>query len=152
MDLTDVKIINCLIYNARMSSSEIAVKVNLSVSAVIERIKKLEAKGIIEQYTLILNNASMGKDITAMMFVDMENPRFNTFFEEMVKVNPNIVECHYMAGDYDFLIKICTANTLSLEKVLNDIKLVQGISKTRTIIILSTIKEQYTTPIMLPKS
>lgn len=151
MDSTDIKIINCLSNNARMNSSDIAEKVSLSVSAVIERIKKLEAAGVIKKYTVILDNSSLGKDVSAMMFVNMENPRFNVSFETMVKGHSQITECHYMAGDYDYLLKIVTTNTSSLERVLNDIKGVQGVSKTRTIIILSTIKQEYTTPLNVPK-
>jgi len=147
MDSTDIKIINCLSNNARMNSSDIAEKVSLSVSAVIERIKKLENSGVIKKYTLILDNSALGKDVSAMMFVNMENPRFNAGFETMVKAHSQITECNYMAGDYDYLLKIITTNTSSLERVLNDIKGVQGVSKTRTMIILSTIKQEYTNPL-----
>jgi Lrp/AsnC family leucine-responsive transcriptional regulator len=151
MDGTDIKIINCLSVNSRINASDIAEKVNLSVSAVIERIKKLEASGVIKKYTVILDNASLGKDISAMMFVNMENPRFNGGFENMVKTHSQITECNYMAGDYDYLIKIVTANTSSLERVLNDIKCVPGVSKTRTSIVLSSIKQEYSTPLPAPK-
>lgn len=151
MDSTDIKIINCLSGNSRINASDIALKVNLSVSAVIERIKKLESTGIIKKYTVILDNAALGKDIFAMMFVNMENPRFNSGFEAMVKAHSQITECYYMAGDYDYMIKIVTTNTNSLERVLNDIKCVQGVSKTRTSIVLSNIKQEYTTPLPVPK-
>jgi len=145
LDSTDIKILNCLSNNARMNSSEIAERVNLSVSAVIERIKKLESGGVIKKYTVILDNAALGKDVSAMMFVSMENPKFNTGFENMVKAHTQITECHYLAGDFDYLLKIVTTNTSALERVLNDIKGVAGVSKTRTMIILSDIKQEYTT-------
>lgn len=141
MDVTDIKILSCLSNNSRMNASEIASKVSLSVSAVIERIKKLETNGVIKKYTLILDNSALGKDVSAMMFVNMENPRYNASFENMVKTHSHITECYYIAGDYDYLLKIITTNTSSLEKVLNDIKGVLGVSKTRTMIILSTIKQ-----------
>lgn len=151
MDSTDIKILNCLAINARMNSSDIAEKVSLSVSAVIERIKKLENNGVIKKYTVILDNTTLGKDVSAMMFVNMENPRFNAGFENMVKAHTQITECHYLAGDYDYLIKIVTTNTGALERVLNDIKGVAGVSKTRTMIVLSGIKQEYTTQLGVVK-
>lgn len=151
MDIIDVKIINYLMENSRMNSSDISEKIKLSVSAVIERIKKLENSGIIKQYSLILNNNALGKDIAALISVSLDNPRFNQSFEEMIRQNSHIVEAHYIAGDYDYSLKIVTSNTKSLEKVLNDIKSINGVSKTRTMIIFSTIKEAHSSPIRLQK-
>lgn len=151
MDAIDVKIINYLIENSRVNSSEISEKIKLSVSAVIERIKKLENSGIIKQYSLILNNSALGKDVSALISVSLDNPRYNNDFEEMIRQNSHIVEAHYIAGDYDYSLKIVTANTKSLEKVLNDIKSVPGVSKTRTMIVFSTIKEAHSSAIKLPK-
>jgi DNA-binding Lrp family transcriptional regulator len=81
-----------------MNSSEIAERVNLSVSAVIERIKKLESGGVIKKYTVILDNAALGKDVSAMMFVSMENPKFNTGFENMVKAHTQITDAIISRG------------------------------------------------------
>ncbi|MBR5738798.1 MAG: winged helix-turn-helix transcriptional regulator, partial [Lachnospiraceae bacterium] len=65
MDQTDLKIINALSDNARVSASELSEKVNLSVSAVIERIRKLENAGVIKKYTTILDVQKLGLDVTA---------------------------------------------------------------------------------------
>lgn len=151
MDNIDVRIINCLTENSRMNASDISEKVKLSVSAVIERIKKLESSGIIKQYSLILDNTALGKDISALISVSLDHPRYNPVFEEMVKNNNHIVEAHYIAGDYDYFLKIVTNNTKTLEKVLNEIKSISGVSKTRTMIIFSTIKEAHSSPIKLIK-
>ncbi|HKL94279.1 MAG TPA: Lrp/AsnC family transcriptional regulator [Clostridia bacterium] len=152
MDLIDTKIINCLSENSRINASEIAEKVKLSVSAVIERIKKLETNGTIKQYTLILNNDMIGRDVSAMISVNLDHPRFNQSFEAEVKSHAHITECYYMAGDYDYMLKVVTHNTKSLERVLNDIKSVQGVSKTRTMIVLSSVKEIFTPPLKVTKS
>lgn len=150
MDLIDTKIINCLSENSRINASEIAEKVKLSVSAVIERIKKLEGSAI-KQYTVILNNDKIGKDVAAMISVNLDHPRFNQSFEDEVKSHAHITECYYMAGDYDYMLKVVTHNTKSLERVLNDIKSVPGVAKTRTMIVLSTVKEIYTPPLKVAK-
>lgn len=151
MDNIDVRIINCLTENSRMNASDISEKVKLSVSAVIERIKKLESSGIIKQYSLILDNTALGKDISALISVSLDHPRYNAVFEEMIKNNNHIVEAHYIAGDYDYFLKIVTNNTKTLEKVLNEIKSISGVNKTRTMIIFSTIKEAHSSPIKLIK-
>lgn len=147
MDTTDVKIINLLSENSRMNASEISDKIKLSVSAVIERMKKLESNGIIKKYTVVLDDAAMGKDVSALMSVSLDNPGYNAEFESKVLSNPHITECHYMAGDFDYMLKIVTLNTKSLERVLNEIKCVPGVAKTKTMIVLSTVKYSLSAPL-----
>ena len=101
MDKIDVKIIECLKKNARENASVIGSQVNMSVSAVIERIKKLEANGIIKQYTVVLDSKKLGMDITAFISVSMEHPKYNNNFNEFVKTHKQITECHYITGDFD---------------------------------------------------
>ena len=74
LDSVDYAILGCLKENARMSASEIGKKINLSVSAVIERIKKLEKNQIIQGYTVSLNQSKMGNSLVAIMEVSLEHP------------------------------------------------------------------------------
>lgn len=143
MDKIDLKIIDCLRENARESASVIGAKVNMSVSAVIERIKKLESCGVIKKYTVILDAKKMGKDITAFISVSMEHPKHNETFTNFVKSHNRIIECHYITGDFDFLLKIVAESTGELETLLNAIKCVGGVSITKTLVVLSTVKEYY---------
>lgn len=143
MDSVDKKIIECLKANSRENASVIGGKVNMSVSAVIERIKKLEASGIIKQYTLVLDKEKLGLDLTAFISVSMEHPKFNDGFLSFVMDNPQIVECHYITGDFDFLLKICTTSGKGLEKLVNEVKSVKGVSLTKTLVVLSTNKEDH---------
>lgn len=143
MDNIDIKIIKLLQKNARITASEISGEINLSVPAVSDRLKKLEASGIIQQYTAIVNPKHLKKDLTAIMFISLERPKFTERFVEFVKDQEEILECHYLAGDFDYALKILTENTSTLEALLNRIKSVQGIQKTRTIVVLSTIKHNY---------
>lgn len=141
MDETDRKILRCLRENARMSASAIGARVNLSVSAVIERIKKMEGNGIIRQYTALLDPACVGRDICAYISISLEHPKYIEDFSESVRQNPQIDECHYVTGDFDFLVKVATDSTRSLEAVLGEIKGIQGVSLTRTLVVLSTVKQ-----------
>lgn len=142
MDITDIKILEFLRENSRMNASLIGEKINLSVSAVIERIKKLEASGIIKQYTTILDTKLLGKDTTAFISVRLETPKCNERFIDIVTKHPEIVECHYLTGDFDYLLKVITASTESLGLVLNQIKSIDGVLLTKTVVVLSTVKNE----------
>ena len=144
MDNTDINIINALSENARVSASVLSEKVHLSVSAVIERIKKLESSGVIKQYTTILDEQKLGLDVTAFICVIMDHPRFNEQFMQFAKKKSSIVECNYVTGDYDYLIKIRTDSTRSLERLLDEVKSVPGVGRTKTLLVLSTSKQVHT--------
>lgn len=151
MDNIDYKILQCLTKNARANASDIARKVKLSTSAVIERIKKLEASGTIKGYTAIIDHQKLNKDVTAVMSVVIEHPKFNDSFVQATVSNPHITECLYIAGDFDYLLKVITDNTKMLENVLNDVKSIPGVSKTKTNIVLSSQKNEYNVPIKVRK-
>lgn len=140
MDIIDYRILTCLKENSRENATNIGAKINLSTSAVIERIKKLEASGLIEGYTTIINQGALGREITAFIYVSLEHPKYNENFIRAVKENYSIAECHYIAGDFDFILKVITQTGKSLEGVLNDIKAIGGVSLTRTSVVLSTNK------------
>lgn len=143
MDNIDIRIIKLLQKNARITVSEISSEINLSVSAVSDRLKKLEYTGIIQQYTAILDARLLRKSLTAIMFISLERPKYTEKFVEFVKGEDEILECHYLAGDYDYALKILTESTYTLEKLLNRIKSVQGVQKTKTVVTLSTVKNNY---------
>lgn len=147
MDNVDIGILSCLKENARMNASEIGEKVNMSVSAVIERIRKMENAGVIKQYTLVLDAKHTGHELLAFVSVSIEHPKFNDSFAESVLQNKEIVECHYITGDFDFLLKIITHSTTTLERILNVIKSIRGVSLTETLVVLSTVKDE---PVVLP--
>jgi Lrp/AsnC family leucine-responsive transcriptional regulator len=143
MDDLDVKIIKLLQADARMTVSEVSNRINLSVPAVSDRLKKLESSGLIEKYVAILNPGCFHKELTALMFISLERPKFNEKFVEFIQGEDEILECHYLAGDFDYVLKIITENTTTLEQLLNRIKSAQGVIKTRTIVALSTVKNNH---------
>ena len=140
MDIIDYRILACLKENSRENATNIGAKINLSTSAVIERIKKLESSGLIEGYTTIINQSALGREIMAFIYVSIEHPKYNENFIRSVKENSSIAECHYIAGDFDFILKVITQTGKSLEGVLNYIKAIGGVSLTRTSVVLSTNK------------
>ena len=140
MDIIDYNILACLKENSRENATAIGAKINLSTSAVIERIKKMESAGLIEKYTTIIKQSALGRETTAFISVSLEHPRYNEDFIRLVEENSSIAECHYIAGDFDFILKVITKNGKTLESVLNFIKSINGISLTRTYVVLSTNK------------
>lgn len=143
MDETDIKIIKNLSQNARMNASEIGERINMSVSAVIERIRKMEAAGVIRQYTLVLDPQKIDKSVCAFVSISLEHPKYNEGFIESVNQNADIVECNYVTGDFDFLLKVMTASTETLAGLLNNVKSIRGVSLTRTLVVLSTTKNTF---------
>lgn len=142
MDKIDCEILSCLKENARENATNIGAKINLSTSAVIERIKKFEASGLIKQYTILLDQHTLGGDLMAFISVRLEHPKYYENFVELINSHNSIAECYYIAGDFDFIIKIITKNAQSLEDILNYIKSIEGVSLTRTSVVLSTNKNE----------
>lgn len=140
MDVIDVKILEVLKENSRVSISELSKKVNLSLSAVSERLKKLENSSIINKYTVILEPKLLGKDLSVLISIGLESTSQTNEFLEFVDSEPEILECHYITGEYDYMLKVTTANTHTLEAIMNRIKSFHGIKRTQTNVILSTTK------------
>lgn len=143
MDSLDIKILKLLQNNARITASDISSKINLSVPAVSDRLRKLDASGVIEKYTVIVNAKKLNRDLTVIMFISLESPKYTSKFLDAIQKDDEILECHYLAGDYDYSLKIVTENTETLEKILNRIKSLNGVSKTKTTVSLSTVKNNY---------
>lgn len=142
MDAIDYRILACLKENSRENATNIGAKINLSTSAVIERIKKLESSGLIEQYTTIINQSKLGRELMAFITVRLEHPKHYENFVEVVKAHTSIAECYYIAGDFDFILKVVTRSGKNLEEILNSVKSIDGVSMTRTSVVLSENKRE----------
>ena len=142
MDKIDLNILKCLKENSRQTASMISQSINLSVSAVIERIRKMEQKGVIQRYTVVLDEKQMGNDLTVFVSIRLEHPKYGAEFVKEVVKHPNVCECYYIAGDVDYLLKVVTDNSNNLEVVHQDIKQMPGVSWTKTLYVLSTVKNE----------
>ena len=142
MDAIDRRILACLKENARENATNIGAKINLSPSAVIERIRKLEHSGLIQQYTAIIDQHVIGRELMAFINVRLEHPQHYENFVETIKANDTVAECYYIAGDFDFLLKEETTSGKALEEILTKIKSIEGVSLTRTTVVLSTNKHE----------
>ena len=145
MDSTDYRILSCLATNSREKISDISKTVNLSVSAVIERIKKMEANGIIEKYSLILNQERLGNSILAIVKVKLLDVSNCQLFIDNIMDNYNITTCYSITGDFDYMLKIVCKSNAQLQSICHNIRLISGVSNTKTELVLSTIKDEHCT-------
>jgi Lrp/AsnC family leucine-responsive transcriptional regulator len=138
-DNHDLAILSQLQKSARMSLSELHAHVGMSIPAVTERIRKMEARGIIRGYRALLDGKSLGVGLTAFINVAIEDPRsYEVFAEEVAKLR-EVQECHHVVGEFDYLLKIKTADTASLEALISrEIRVIQGVGRTRTTVVLSS--------------
>ncbi len=144
MDLTDIKILECLKKNARERSSAIAEEIGLSVSAVTERIKKLESSGVIQDYTVRLNQKAIGNTVCAVIMAELKDVESCDEFEAFVQYVPNIVSCYSITGDYSYVLKVITDSAESLELICRSVKGFAGVSGTKTTVVLKAVKAEDT--------
>ncbi|CAI3540401.1 MAG: Lrp/AsnC family transcriptional regulator [Clostridium neonatale] len=140
MDNLDHKILECLKSNARIKASQISKEIHLSVSAVLERIKKMENNNIIKNYTITVDNNKLGNGTSALMEVSLDHPKFYESFTNIIEQNDKVVLCYYLTGEFDFMLKILCSSSEELEKIHRDIKSLEGVSRTKTYFILKDIK------------
>ena len=141
MDTMDNKILACLKKNSRIKASEISKEIHLSVSAVLERIHKMEKSGIIKNFTIAVDEVKLGNETSALMEVSLDHPKYYDSFTKSVMENKNIVFCYYLTGDFDFMLKILCRSSQELEKIHREIKCLEGVSGTKTHFILKNVKD-----------
>lgn len=142
MDAIDHILVRRLQEDAHATQLELAHAVGLSQPAVAERIRKLEQRGVILGYTARVDAARLGKDVTAFVGVTIEHPRYFEAFDEAARSLSDVLECHRVAGEDSYLLKVKTANTSSLDDLLvRQLRAIPGVTRTVTTIVLASIKE-----------
>ncbi|PLX71541.1 MAG: Lrp/AsnC family transcriptional regulator [Denitrovibrio sp.] len=143
IDETDRHILNLLMDNARISYADIAKAVGMKSPSVIERIKRLEQIGIIKGYSANIDYNALGDDINAFIGVSMDNAKHIEEFEEHVRdIDPDLIGCCHVTGDYTFLLSVVTRNTQSLSNLIKKIRDISGVDKTNTILVFATLMDR----------
>lgn len=143
MDAVDVAILERLQADGRATQLELAREVGLSQPAVAERIRKLEDRGVIRGYAAKVNSLMIGKEITAFVGVSIEHPRHFEAFAEAVQKIDDILECHRVAGEDSYLLKVKSASPATLDDLLvGTLRTIPGVTRTHTTIVLRPIKEE----------
>lgn len=152
MDELDFKIISILSQNGRITWSELAKELGLSNPAAADRVRRLEEQGVIRGYAAMIDPMTVGSELAAFVAVTLERPEHRGPFLELVERLGEIQECHHIAGDDDYLLKIRCKNTRDLDRVISlEIKGLQGVLRTRTTIVMDTCKETPAVPLQNEK-
>lgn len=119
LDRIDRKILSLLQADGRISNTELAQRVGLSQSASLRRVQRLESARVIEGYGALLNHAKLGKPDTVFIEITLHNQTEAALdaFERAVAASPDILECHLMAGDYDYLLRVAVADSADCERL-----------------------------------
>jgi Lrp/AsnC family leucine-responsive transcriptional regulator len=145
MDTTDERLVTLLQQDARATQAELAKTIGLSQPATYERIRKLEESGVIIGYSARVDATKLGKDVTAFVGVSIEHPKYFEAFAKRVLAHPDVLECHRVAGADSYLLKVKTANTGSLDRLLvEQLRTITGVTRTNTTIVLASVKEETT--------
>jgi Lrp/AsnC family leucine-responsive transcriptional regulator len=141
LDDIDLRLLELLQQHGRTSQHDLAMAVGLSSPAVGERVRKLEERGIIRQFTAVVDPKLLGRDVTAFIFTGIAGSQFYPEFRRRVAEHPEVLECHSITGQGSHVLKIRTDTTSTLEALLAEIQSWQGVQWTTTSIVLSSIKE-----------
>ncbi|NKC29542.1 Lrp/AsnC family transcriptional regulator [Falsiroseomonas selenitidurans] len=145
MDAIDKRILRTLARKGRLTNAELAEEVGLSASPCWTRVKRLEQAGIIQGYAAILDQAALGLPDTVFIEVMMERHDEDSLrrFEEAVQAIPEVLECHLVTGEYDYMIKAAVGGTLGYERLLRDrLYRLPGIRHTRSSFALRRLKQE----------
>lgn len=149
MDSIDTKAIIRLMERGRTTWAELGAILGLSAPAAADRIHRLEETGTIRGYTALIDPEAAGCGLAALISVSLGSPGQKEEFLDMIRGLPEILECHHVAGDDDYSLKVRCSGTRDLEELISArIKSLPGV-RTRTTVILSTYKE---TPILPVKT
>ena len=148
IDELDARILGLLQGNARETQAEIARAVGLAPSAVLERIRKLETRGVIKGYTALLDPKVMGQGMLAFVAVRSEEVLTDDSVAQQLSQVAEVLEVHHVAGEDCYLVKVRTKDAEQLGALLRQrIGRIPGVKSTRTTIVLETVKETSRLPI-----
>ncbi|WP_165073354.1 Lrp/AsnC family transcriptional regulator [Paludisphaera rhizosphaerae] len=148
IDDIDRQILNYLQTEARITNAELARRVGMVPSGVLERVKKLEERGLLRGYEARVDARKLGYGLVAFTFVKSDDPVGGVASAQVLAAIPEVQEVHHIAGEDCYLIKIRTSDVEALGKLLREkIGVIPSIRSTRTTIVMETLKETATVPI-----
>jgi len=142
LDDKDRHILRLVQRDGRQSQAAIARQVGLSVAAVNERLRKLRTSGAIRRWTALVDPEVIGVGVTAFVEVFLEHPRFEAAFLDHLRALDAVLECHHITGESSLLLKVRVADVAALQRLLlHGLSAHAGLRQTRTVMVLSTVKE-----------
>lgn len=150
LDATDVKILNQLQENAKLTNVELAARINLSPSPCLARTRALEQSGIISRYVTLLDPTRLGLGLSVFIQVTMErqSERALENFQSVIVSHAEVMECYLMTGDFDYLIRVVVADMPALERfIVEKLTKIAGISNIKSSLALKQVKYKTALPL-----
>lgn len=134
--------------DGRITWAQLAAEVGLSGPSITERVRKLERLGVLKGYTAKVSPGAVGYDLLAFVSVSLSGPSHQDDLLRWAESTDEVQECHVIAGAYDYLLKVRCQGSKDLERVLNEgVRLVPGVVRTNSTIVLTTAKETSVVPL-----
>lgn len=150
LDRIDLKILQELQENAKISNVELARRVHLSPTPCLERVKRLEKNKYISGYRTVLNPQKLAANLLSFVEIKLTRTSKDVFkdFKKAVKQLPQVLECHLVSGDFDYLLKTRVADMSAYRELLGETLLtLPGVSSSRSYMVMEEVKETGLIPI-----
>ena len=150
LDRTDRRILECLQADGRISNVQLARKVNLTPTPCIERVKRLERQGFIRGYTALLNPELVNAGLLVFVEIDLSHNSPDAFrkFRDEARRLPEIMDCHLVSGNFDYLIKARVSDMKAYRELLGEkILSLPGVNDSRSYVVMEEIKETLNLPL-----
>ncbi|MBW7881634.1 MAG: Lrp/AsnC family transcriptional regulator [Caldilineaceae bacterium] len=149
-DELDMAILDALQRDGRVSNAELARRLNLSPPAVHARLRRLEEQGFIRGYVALLDREELGYDMLCFVNVSLQNHTLEQVqhFRTAVSQIPQVLECHFVTGEFDYLLKVVVRNRRELEQlVLEQLTPLPGVGRIHTSLVLAEVKSTTSLPL-----
>lgn len=150
LDAIDREILRILQTDGRLSNVELAERVHLSPSACLRRVKQLEEAGVIAQYVALLNAKALGQHGTCFSIINLQtmNDRVLQAFEQAVRDEPEVLDCFYVAGSNDYLLRFSYRDAEDLERFHTQVLMrLPGVERSNSMLVLRTVKRTTSLPV-----
>ena len=153
MDNIDIEGLAMLMVDGRATWADLGQRLGLSAPSAAERVRKLEEQGVIRNFAALVDPAAVGYPLTAYIAVSLHSHKHRGVFLRAIEKMDQVCECHHVAGEDDYLLKVRCRGTQDLDQLLaRELKDKLGVARTRTTIVLSTAKETVRVPLRKPDS
>jgi DNA-binding Lrp family transcriptional regulator len=146
LDNKDLLILQLLQQNARITVKEIADKIHLSTTPVHERIKRMEASGVIKQYATLVDHTKVNKSLIAICYVSLKehSKTAGTKFVKSIMQMPDVVECYTISGEFDFMLKVMTADMNAYHDFhVNKLSSIENMGHVQSVFVMGVIKDTH---------
>ena len=150
IDKIDKKILEILQRNAKITNAQLSKEIGLSPAPTLERVRKLESKGIISGYNAKLDMSKIGLGVCTFVMVTLkeQNKKNLVSFLDKIKDVNNVIECHHITGSADFILKVVSENIESYQELmLETVSEIEVTDSLQSMVILSTFKDSKVMPI-----